>query len=250
MKKASAFLLGLTLASGAAAKEVITIGYFELPPWVTTQPGGKPSGLAVEYWEKTLAPAMAVSVDWVGPISLLRLLQKLEAGELDAGLIMSKAGVREKILAYPTSPFVEFQPTLAVLQQSTIAKVQSAADLAGKRIGYFPGAVVPPLLKDSRITLDLDSSPTWLQDNLNKLLASRIDAVLDLGVESMIYLTSKGGNGDKVRFVPLPVPPVPLYTAFARSPHATALAAKYDPAHGQNLKAFKARIQAFVSSAK
>ena len=248
MRTAWAFVLGAALATSAVADDTVNIGFFEMQPWIVPHQGGKPTGLAVDYWEKTLAPAMNVTLKWSGPTPMLRLLQQLEAGEIDAVVILSKTPEREKLFVYPKLSFVQFQPTLAVLKESRLAAVKSASDLAGVRIGYQQGGFVPPFLKDPQIKLDLISSPNWLQDNFAKLLASRVDAVFDVGTESLILLASMNGQAEKFRFVPLPVPPQPIFSAFARTPRGTALAAKYEPVNAQNAAAFKDVVEKFKAS--
>jgi ABC-type amino acid transport substrate-binding protein len=193
---------------------------------------------------------MKVTTKWSGPTPMLRLLQQLEAGEIDAAVILSKTPEREKLFVYPSQPFVQFQPSLAIMKDNHLATIQSVADLVGVRIGYQQGGVLPPLLKDPQVKLDLISSPTWLQDNFAKLFASSVDAVLDMGMESLIQMASRSGQGEKVRFVALPVPPVPIYSAFARTPRGSALAARYDVVNAQNAKVFKDAVQKFVASTK
>jgi ABC-type amino acid transport substrate-binding protein len=135
-----------------------------------------------------------------------------------------------------------------VSKENRLVAAKSPSDLAGIRIGYLKGAFLPPFLVDPQIKLDLVSSPSWLQDNFAKLLGGRIDAVFDVGAESLIRLASGNGQAEKFRFVTLPVPSQPIFSAFARTPHATALAAKYETANARNAAAFKDVVEKFKAS--
>lgn len=245
MKRALSFVLMAAFAVATPAQETIRIGYFDIKPWVIPQ-AGSPTGAAVEYWEKTLAPAMQVKVEWVGPTSMMRLLKQLENGEIDAAVVLSRTPEREKLYRYPAVPYVKFHPTLAVAKSSRLTAINGQSDLDGLRVGFQQGGFIPPFLKTSRATLDLVASNTWLHDNFVKMFASRVDAVFDVGGESLLYEATRGGHLDQVKLLALPVPPQDIYTAFASTPRAEAFLKRYDPANEKNARLMEALIKKYV----
>ncbi len=234
------------VAMSAGAQQVIKVGFWDIGPYVIGQPGGKPPvGAGVDYWNTVIAPAKKVQVQWVGPTPLLRLLKQLEAGDVDAVLIVAKNPDREKIFQFAATPFVKFQPGMAVLKDSPLTAVATQDDLAGLRVGTGQGAVVSDFIKNSKVTWDNVSTASWIQDCYAKLVNKRIDAVFNLGLDSLQYEAAKTYAG-KFRFVLLPVTPVAIYTAFAKTDRGTAFFKLYDPINTKKVSAMDALVKKYT----
>ena len=243
------FVLVVLLAAVAmavGAQEIIKIGYFDNQPFVIPQPGGKaPTGASVDYWTSIVAPAMNVKVEWIGPTPPLRLFKQLEAGEVDAILILGKNPDRQKIYLYPAKPYLHMRPALTFLKDDPRAAIASQGDLAGIKIGYFQGGVVPDFLKTANVTFDYLTSTNWQQDNFIKLVNKRIDAVFNLNVEALAYEAEHGYSG-KFKFLQLPVPPSDIYTAFAKTERGAAFLQKYDLVNNKNSTVVDTLIKKYI----
>ena len=230
----------------AGAQQVIKVGYWDIGPYVVGQPGGKPPvGAAVDYWTTIIAPGINVQVQWVGPTPLLRLLKQLESGEIDAVLIVARNPEREKLFQYASTPCVKFQPAVAVLNDSPLTVIKTQDDLSGLRVGTSQGAVVSEFIKTAKVTWDNVSTASWIQDSYVKLVNKRIDAVFNLGLDSLQYEAART-YADKFRFVALPVAPVDIYTAFARTDRGTAFLKLYDPINNKKASAMEALVKKYT----
>ncbi|HUI73200.1 MAG TPA: transporter substrate-binding domain-containing protein [Spirochaetia bacterium] len=232
------FLIFVTLLAvivgGANAEGTIKIGYFELKPYAIPQQGGQPPiGASIDYWNTIVAPAMNVKVQWVGPNPMLRLMSQLESGEVDAVLVLGKNPDREKKFLYPTTPYLMFRSTLAVNKDSPLKEIKTQDDIAGMRLGTAQGAVVPDFAKTAKVTWDNVTTPDWIHDCLVKLAGKRIDGVVDLGHAAMAYDAAQTLPG-KFRFLPFPVPPAPIYTAFAKNERGAAFLKLYNIINDKN----------------
>jgi ABC-type amino acid transport substrate-binding protein len=212
----------------AGAQQTIRIGFWDNGPFVVGQPGGKaPVGAAVDYWTTTVAPAMNVKVEWVGPTPLLRLLSQLKTGDIDAVLIIGKNPERAQMFLYPSTPSIRFQPGIAVLKDNPLTAIKTQADLNGMTVGTAQGAIVSDFIKNANVTWDNVSTATWIQDGFVKMVNKRIDAVFNLTLAGLQYEASQTFPG-KFKFLPLPVPPADIYTAFAKTEKGAAFLKQFD----------------------
>jgi polar amino acid transport system substrate-binding protein len=228
------FALLAVIVVGASAQNTIRIGYFELKPYAIPQPGGQPPiGASVDYWNTIVAPAMKVKVEWVGPNPMLRLLSQMESGEIDAVLVLARNPDREKKFLYPTTPSLLFRPTIAVNKDSPLKEIKTQNDIAGMTLGTAQGAVVPDFVKTANVRWDNVTTPNWIHDCLVKLAGKRIDGVVDLGNAAMAYDAAQTLPG-KFRFLPLPVAPAPIYTAFSKSARGAELLKLFNAVNDKN----------------
>ena len=240
-------LLAATLAT-AGAQQAIRIGYWDNGPFVLGQPGGKPPvGSAVDYWTTVVAPALNVKVEWVGPTPLLRLMNQIQSGDIDAILIVARNPDREKVMLFPARPYISFQPALTVSKDNPLAAVKSQDDIAGMRVGYAEGAAVPEFMKTAKITWDNVSTATWIADGYKKLANKRVDAVFNLGLVGLQYEATRG-FADKFKFLTLPVPPSDIYTSFAKGDRGAAFLKAYDAVNAKNASAMDALTKKYLGS--
>jgi ABC-type amino acid transport substrate-binding protein len=241
-----AVLLAAVLVS-AGAQQVIRIGYWDNPPYVQGQPGGKaPIGAAVDYWTTVVAPAMNVKVEWVGPTPLLRLMSQIQSGDIDAILIVARNPDREKVMLFPALPYVKFQPGIAVARDNPLAAIKAQEDIAGMRIGYAEGAAVPDFLKTAKVTWDNMTTATWIEDSYTKLANKRVDAVANLTTVGLQYAASKTFAG-KFKFLELPIAASDIYTAFVKNDKGTAWVKAYDAVNAKNASAMDALVKKYTN---
>lgn len=249
MAKRSVFLSVLlaAVALAAGAQQTIRVGYFELQPYAYPVQGQRaPAGAAVEYWSTYVAPAMGVTVEWVGPTPLLRLLSQMDSGALDAVLVLGKNPERAAKYLLPPTPYMHFRPGLAVLKESPLNEIKTQDDVAGFKVGYAEGAVVVDFMKTARITWDNVTTATWVQDGLTKLAAKRVDAVFDLGIDALRYQASLTFPG-RFRFVGLPIPPADLYTGFAKTDRGAAFLKLYIDANARHVASMAGIIDRYLA---
>jgi ABC-type amino acid transport substrate-binding protein len=241
----TAVLLAAVLVS-AGAQQTIRIGYWDNAPYVMGQPGGRPpQGAAVDYWTTIVAPAMNVKIDWQGPTPLLRLMTQIQAGDIDAILIVARNPDREKVMSFPAAPFVKFQPGLAVARDAALGAVKSADDIAGLRIGYADGAAVPDFMKNAKVTWDNLSTATWVADSFAKLANKRIDAVFNLTTVGLQYAAEQGFT-DRFKFLALPIAASDIYTTFAKTDKGAAFLKAYDAVNAKNASATDGLVQKYT----
>jgi ABC-type amino acid transport substrate-binding protein len=239
-------VLFVAVATMAGAQQTIKVGYWDIGPFVVGQPGGKvPIGAAVDYWDTIVAPAMNVRVEWVGPTPMLRLQKQLETGDIDALLIIARNPEREKLFQFPSAPYIKFQPGIAVRKDSRLSAVKTQDDLAALRVGYVQGAVMPDFIKNSKVTWDNVTTATWIQDCYGKLANKRIDAVFNLGLDSLQYEAAKTYAG-KFRFLSFPIPASDIYTAFAKTDRGTAFLKLYDAVNSKNASAMPGLVKKYT----
>ncbi|MCY1372823.1 hypothetical protein D9M69_600550 [compost metagenome] len=100
---------------------------------------------------------------------------------------------------------------MIVREDSPLERIQGAQDLAGMRVAYWSGGYVPTLLRDESIRLSPTTGIEIREKVLECLANRRFDA---------FYLPTAlfAGNippGSGFRQVPLPEPPLPLYSVFS-----------------------------------
>ncbi len=232
MRGKAMFLAGLLIAAGAcglAQARTLRLAVFQLEPFMLKdERTGEVGGAVVDYWVKYLGPRMGLSIEVVDLFPITRLEKMLESGEIDVAPLFTKVPSREARFLYPGTHFFEIASCLVVLPDSPIAGIAKQDELYGKRIGFLEGAFLPPLLRHSRITIELVTNEDYRRILLNKLLARRVDAMLDINRVSLEYYLEARGYSDRVRLIPLPVEATPIYSIFRNTEEGKKLAADYD----------------------
>lgn len=209
-------LLTLTLlaSSSFAASRTLKVGYFRLEPHLIPKEGGAPTGAAIDYFKKHIAPEMGVDVEYVGPLSLPRILAGLEDGSLDAAVLLAKNPERLAKFSFPNLPFNEMVSAVLVLNDSGLKAISTVKDLQGITLGTGDGVFIHPALRE--IKLDKAPGTDWLMTNLKKLEAKRVDAVYNADRDSSVYQAKLMNLTSKVRVLEVPDTKVGMYTAFSK----------------------------------
>lgn len=218
-------------------ENTIIIGYFKFEPYSIENPNNPeaPTGAAVDYWEKYIAPEIGMTIVWKGALPVLRLLNDLEKGDLDAILFMGKTLERASKFLYPEKEYIIIPQNLILRKDDPLNEVTKIDDLFGKSIGTVAGGIVPPFFQNDQVIIEFASGEDYKTINLNKLLAKRIDAITD-DKDSILYMASKAGILDQLKVIPLPIEPNKSYTIFSKTEKGEELLKLYEPVNADLMK--------------
>lgn len=206
------FFLFLYLSTAVAVKStspltVVQVVYTDFPPYVISQPDpAKPRGVSVEVWEKYIAPAAHIKVEWVGPVSFVRAISLLKSGKVDAifGAMISTSNQQGFI--YPEKFRTWVRPGLMVLKKTHLEKITSGKDIADKSIGFMAGTPLGSFFgnpKTSYVRDELFSEGSFIK-NLEKLKSERIWGIYDISRDTLLYNAARMGLYDQVKLVSFP----------------------------------------------
>lgn len=211
-------LLGLQAFPASAEPpqpEVVKAGVFTLAPYVVAGPDG-PQGALIDFFDHEIAPRMGVRFLWQRPVTVARLESSLAGGDILFTPILAHTQQRDRsAIRFDREVFIRFVPCIAVLPQHRLDAIRGPDDLAGMAIGWVQSGALPPFMRDPRLRLDLAGGVDWEKSNLAKLKLGRIDGAYFSNCASAQYYADR--NGLPIKLLPLPVPGVPLYAAFAPS---------------------------------
>lgn len=178
LNKAAVILVCLVIANMANAQEIMKVGFWQTGGiHLTRGEDGKMKGLMVDYTENTLAPAMGVKIEWVGPAPIRRLLALMKSGKIDCLPTIMKSGEREEVALFSTAPSWYSKTPLVVKKDSPLKKVSYIKDLYNLKIGCGLDVPKPNFMSDSNVKFDPIAGEKWQELNLKKLLNGRVDAV-------------------------------------------------------------------------
>lgn len=237
-----ALVLLISIVTPSFCKDKIKIGYFDLKPHTIFE-NNTHSGGIVEFWEKFLAPAMDVEIEWSGPLPPVRLFDALDKGEINAIALLAKNADRVAKYDFPAEPFFLMKAGVAVLKDNKLAAVSGPSSLFGMTLGFFKDGFIPPSLKDDKIKWDLVSDTDWQTLNFNKLISKRIDAAFNPESLSLDYVAKKMGLADKIKTLIVPDTTSELYSVFTKKDNGKFLN-KYNAAIAK--KSIKELYQTYV----
>ena len=210
-------LIGFNVSISLKA-ETLRVGFFDLKPHIQTaqQTGEEATGPAITYL-RLLAQKMGVSLTiQKEALPLDRLLQNLRNGQLDVAVALGKNPEREGFLTYPEQPFYWMHPSLMVLKSSPLQQVKTAEELNHLKIGIYSNGYLSPLLRNPQLKTYKLYGSNLIYRSYQMLEHNRFDAMyspdqFDFKGEAIAY-----NFLDKIRILPLPEPPIGLYTAFSK----------------------------------
>jgi ABC-type amino acid transport substrate-binding protein len=236
---ACAFVAALVLCLSAAGQEkTLRIAGFPLEPYVMENAaGGEATGAVIRYWKEYLGPRMGYKLEVSGPFPINRVEAMLKNGEIDVAVLFTKIPARDALFKYPEHPFAEVACGVSVLPNSPIKAITKPDDFFGMRIGYIEGAFVPPFFKDPRIAFDtIATGLDYREVGFNRLIAGRVDVLLEINMVSIQYYINTHGYRNRVRLMPVPIPETPVYSIFRRTPEGERLAREYDAVNAEGLR--------------
>lgn len=221
MKKILFYIIFFFLFVQILSAETIRIGYFQLPPLqYFDKETQKPRGATFTYFN-AMAAQLNYDVEWIGPLPLLRLSQMLEKGEIDGTLGFNKSPEISTFLYFLDEPLYFAYPIIVVRKDNPLTQIQTIKDIEGYNIGttVSMSGRYAPLLDNHRdkITMETLGGEIWIEQNLRKLLAGRIDAVFDRQPYSVQFVAEKINIRDQIRLLPLPGPPRAMYIVFSKN---------------------------------
>ena len=203
------------------AADPIKMGYFMLPPLqYIDEAATPPTGASIAYFE-ALSSQMGYEVEWVGPLPLLRLSEHLKRGLVDGTVGFNKFSALADFLYYTNTPMFLAQPTLFVRKDNPLTRIRSIEDIRGYHIGLNVSisGIYTPLIDDHRDALSLETlgGEEWIDQNIRKLRAGRIDAIFARHPYSILFVTAKLRVDDQIKTLSIPDPPTPMYVVFSKA---------------------------------
>jgi ABC-type amino acid transport substrate-binding protein len=186
------------------AAQVVTIAEFQHSPFAWQEENGKEA----KGWEVEQLRAMLEKAGFKPRFVFLpfpRVLAAMKNGDCDIGAAIVRSPDREKDLEFVSPPAFRLASELIVRQSSPLVQVRTLQDLAGLRIGFVVGQKVPRFMDVSGVyQLDTLSADDPANQNIAKLQAGRIDAILSLNRFAFQESFDRMGVANQVRFVGLP----------------------------------------------
>lgn len=230
--------------------DTIKMGYFTLPPHTFQEEGrgANAKGAGIAYFEEAAAK-MGYTVKWIGPLPLPRLTEYLKRGtDIDGTVGFPKIPVFEGFLYYTDQPLYMGQPVLGVAKTNPLTEVKTIDDIRGFRIGLIKSSSgrYNPLIDNNRdkIMLEELGGEKWMETNIEKLIAGRLNALFDRQQYTMPYVAATLKLDQKIKIIPMPSPPTPMFIAFAKaSKNGQALLDKYNATISQVTLNYKELLQ-------
>jgi len=236
----SHILLLLSIPCILFARDTVRVGTFMLRPFMMEgQDKRQTAGVAVDFWEKYVAPEMDVDIDASGPFPIMRTQKMLEDGDIDVICNMTKIPEREEKFIFSAQPLSEIAISIVVLKESRLKKVTCRDDLYNLRVVSLEKTFIPPLLASEKIKIELVSGADFFQRFIEMLEAGHADAFLHINNYSLRYELAQFGKTDSYRIIALPVDKVKVYCVFTKSERGLMLSKKFDAV---NRSLFKARV--------
>lgn len=234
-------LMGIILPIGANLHaEEIKMGYFMLPPhhFSRNPQADRARGAAITFFE-AVASRMGHRVRWIGPLPLPRLTQYLKTGTVVDGTVgFPRLAPFEKFFYYSDLPLYMGQPIMGVIRDRPLSEIKTIDDIRGFRIGLVRSLSgrYDPLIDDHRDAVYLEElgGRNWMQQNIEKLIAGRLDALFDRQQYTMPYVAATLHMAHKIKILPLPSPPRPMFVVFSKTaPKGKMLLDQYNAAAPQ-----------------
>lgn len=132
-----------------------------------------PQGPAISFIEDSLRKK---PIQWNhSPFS--RVMQDLENGKSDVGLLIAKTPEREKKLRFSKTPLFKTSSAIIVPSNSPLAKAKSLKNFSGLTLGHSQDSVRPEFLHNYNIKIDALSGEKVIERNLHRLRSGRLDGI-------------------------------------------------------------------------
>ncbi len=210
---------------------MMKVGFFIIAPHIFQDEFSLiPRGAAVDHLIAA-AREMNVAIEWIGPLPLTRLQKMLSDGELDASLMINKNKERETYLFFPAREITAVQSIFMLRVESSVAKITSVHDIQDFRVGFISAANETPFFHANKKNFHVEyvSGSGWNEQNIQKLLNNRIDAIYDLNEFSLLFQATVMRVRERVKVLPLPELPGKVYVVFSKkSLYGALFFKKYD----------------------
>ena len=213
---------GIPIRSDRAAQdrhlyESPVVSYFSIPPHIFLDKDKKVTGAIYDLMEGYIAPEIGVKFQWeTEPTSPARQIYNLREKNNRIMCLAVYVPARRDFMIYSKASYYCSQSIIAVYKSNPLKVVNGASDISHMVFGYSQKAYITPFMRDPSILFDLISSPDFLEINLKKVMAHRIDGIYSPGKASSIFFLQKFGVIDDFRLIDLPEKPTPLYFGFSK----------------------------------
>lgn len=217
------FVMLLLVVNQPLSAETVRMGYFILPPhqYLLDDSAEKPRGAQITSFEAQ-ASLMGYDVEWVGPLPLPRMTEMLKKGEdIDGTVGFPKYSSFEEFLYYPDAPLFFGQPIFVVRQENPLTQIRSIDDIRGYRIGLVKSISgrYTALIDEHRDALTIEElgGDAWIEQNLKKLIAGRLDALFDRQAYTIPFVAAQLQLDTQIKILPIPTPSSPFYVVFSKA---------------------------------
>ncbi len=211
--------LAVFLSGTPVFAEEIKVGFFQWPPLMEAAGDQtKPTGLLVDHYENVIAKKLGVTIKWLGPYPIPRVVYMLETNEIDIIPALSKTPDREKIMAFPGKRLYYMLAVVCVKNGSTLKSINSWEDLEGMKLGINYGSAFhkklsknQPHLNFARIRLETEPIKYALELVVGGELAAYVhpDRII------VKILSKRWDLENKLKILDAPVPKRGPYTAIS-----------------------------------
>ncbi len=234
-----------------AVQPRLQIGFFNLPPHAYLQSGAnEPQGAAVSYFND-VANLMGYEIDWIGPYPFPRLILDLQLGNVDGSIFIAKQPEREEFLYYSKLPVNEITSIIAVMNDNPLSAINHAEDLNDLRIGTPSDVILGDFMSQlsDRVIFSNLSGRTWFEQQLQRLVSGRIDAIYGRNNHSIIYEARRLGLLDQLKFLTVPEPPIEVFVVFSKlNPNASQFIDQFDQAASNLTFDYEQYLEAHLNS--
>jgi polar amino acid transport system substrate-binding protein len=233
MKKLT-LLIGLLLfVSSILYADEIKIAYFNTYPHISRDSdSGQLSGAVYELLQNHIGPAMGATFIWdKSPSPIPRQLMNLTNNTTDAVALLGFSPDRAQSYRFTSQPYYQGYSGIALESVNPLTNISRVDDLLGMKIGYASNTFVTPFMKDPRLQFDLLGSANFLELNIKKLQAKRIQAAYSPDHAGLLYVIKKLGVGDKTKVLKLPEAPSRFHVVFSKG--SAEMAERFDKAFAQ-----------------
>lgn len=222
MKRVLIVLFIALVLFSVGAQEQIKIGFFNIAPHIWMDEGdSKPKGAIVDHWNQILAPAMGVTIDWVGPLPFPEVLNKLTAGEIDVMALITHNDEREALMHYPDFELFETGAFIVFMKNNPVSSLPNWGALSNKKV--VVGDTYPFREAMGAAGVDLvEPGATMVNEvGFEMLKAREVDAVAVQQRISVFYYLKQSGNlflARNIKILPVGSEDISAaYTTFNRS---------------------------------
>jgi len=226
MRLIFSLLLLAGLAGGAAQADTLTLrGNANVPPksWLE---GDQPKGYAMDAAKAVLEKAGFTVTMEMGPFAKM-----MEAALDQGGVVTGVFHTADRAQKYHFSEPMVDDLVLVVVRRGREFPLNSAADLAGKRVGFQQGARFGQEFEDAlpKLTAVTDNDP---KQRLQRLMDGEVDAIImNPGLGAVARNAAAVGIPMKeLSALPTPIAMLPNHLVMARTPENAATMARIDEA--------------------
>ncbi len=220
MKKVLLITLMIAFFAVNAPAEQIKVAYLTVPPTILSKEGGEPIGALAAYWRE-MAGKMGVSIKWVGPMTVPRVLHLLKKQEVDASVIAVKRKIYTDVSLLPQKPFIVTKTVICVHKDTKLNKIENWMELneLQGRIAILYGSSLEKALSKGypKLRLSKIKGKEPASNALKALRDKKAAAFIYPSDISIAYWIKKLGITDTIKLFDAPMSPNAFYAAFAKN---------------------------------